>query len=190
MLNFDLFRIDEPETDPPLGLITFVCLIVLFASLIGTFNFSVKYRAFHDLEVNGEPTQAVVVKRTRIAEDRRSPRFFVRYEFENVYAEQKCPGEFKSSITPKDQACRRSVQKQEISEQDYHNLTIGDTLRIRYLRSSNKTRSMIENGYHSKNTYLAYSMFLFLVALISGRLFFRAMRALAVTPRQAIDEDE
>ena len=189
MWPFNSSRINDPADDDMIGVNILVCGFCLFGSLILGSISGLNYLEFHNLEVNGESTNAVIVKRTYVAENRRIPHFFVRYEFENVYAEKDCPVRFSTSITPKEQACRRSVQEQEVSEETYYSLAIGDSLPIRYLRSAEKTRSMITNGLVSKSSYLIRTLFFLLIALISGRIFLRAMRTLSNAPHQFYEDE-
>jgi len=140
-------------------LIGIICLFFFFLSAIQVKS----YVDYQLLERKGTYATAKVVKRIYEPRNKLRTLYYLTYQFENRRAEDSCKRSGEYFTTPKDKACKFTVQRHKILEQEYKDIKIGDEIDIVYLPSVSKTRSAVLGMSYSKTSslYLAF-LFLFL----------------------------
>lgn len=140
----------------------FTFFLLLFTRELNT------YLDYRTLEKDGVYTTAKVIKKIYKPMSKASPAsYYITYKFENRRAVDDCALSEKHFTTPKDKACRTTVQIHEVIEDEYKGLKSGDDIDAIYLPSTSKTKSVVKGmSYNAESSLFGAFLFL-LLGLIS-----------------------
>ena len=127
------------------------------------------YLSFTHLEKNGVQTTGTIIERQQTQIRRGSANFdyHIRYEFDNIFAQDDCKVEIKTRITPKEKVCRRTVSKQKVSEAEYKSLSAPSDVKVTYLSNDKGTKSEIMDLGGGKARYVFEIGFFFFLIILS-----------------------
>lgn len=138
-------------------------VISVLSSLKGLKTF-LDYRT---LEKDGVHVTAKIVNRIYLPGGRSRSLYYINYKFENSMAKSDCALSESHFTTPKDKACRVTIQTHKILEHEYTSVKVGDDVGIIYLPSSSKTKSVVKGMAYDEKTSLFGAFFFLFLGLIS-----------------------
>lgn len=168
-LYYSLLPEGREDTNPH-GVLAFLALIIFMVAIVTSVRFTQKYFDVAKLQKEGIHTTGNIVQRIQKPRNRSSTLYYIRYEFENRYASQKCVTDRRTRITPKNKACEITYQIQSITEAEYKELSAPQTVNVLYLPSDTKTHSVVTGLSYGKNM-LGINIALSLIAMFASVLF-------------------
>ena len=134
--------------------------------------FSLKYNEYRTLNTKGKVTTAQIVKRIRLPQGGRPPttHYFFTYQYTNSSSSNDCARSGRYFTTSRKQACNTTVQSQQIVEEQYDAIKVGDLVDVLYLPNVEKTKSIVIGKYSPQNSYIAKIIASLLVSLLFGSL--------------------
>ena len=157
---------EDAKANKPMLVLAFIALSLAFAFLsVRYFTNTLRYG---NLEENGSYASAQIVEKINKPNGKAAPYFYLKYRYENTYADQECDvtGEFKT--TPKAKACRVNIRVQLVTPSEFKAFRRGDKIEVLYLPSDEKTMSMIEGLSEGRTSNFGASLLFLLLSLLCG----------------------
>ena len=142
---------------------------LLLAAVVWFVVNSFSYFKYSSLERNGSYTSGEIVRKVREIPDK-TPHFFLNYKYKNTQANESCATTELRFTTPKDKACIVSIQSHRVTEEEYNTFQLGDSVEVLYLKSGEKTHSVLpEMTFNKKRLLIINAGLLVFIFLLCRR---------------------